>query len=80
MGHLEITIMFTNGAIKRFKSQLQPSVKDDTMFIKNVGDNSGGSVIPLRNVRYIDIVPQAGFNMDGAAVQSAMEELEGMKK
>jgi len=79
-GYLEVTITFLSGQIERSKSQVQPSIKDDCIFIKYMGDNSGGLIVPLSAVRFIKIIPQSGFNLGDAIQQSAAEELEKMKK
>ncbi len=80
MGYLKISITFLSGQTETAKSQIQPSIKDGCLFIKYVGDNSGGLITPLSSIRFIKIIPQEGFNLEEATQQSAEAELEQMRK
>lgn len=83
-GFLKVTIQFRNGQKRNIETTVQPSVTDGCVFIKNRGNNSGGSFFPLDHVQSVDIVPMAGFDADGmqreTEEQRALQELESLKK
>jgi len=83
-GYLKVTIQFRNGQKRNMETTIQPSVTDGCVFIKNRGQNSGGSFFPLDHVQSVDITPQEGFDADGmqreTEEQKALRELGSLKK
>lgn len=55
---LKIVITFMSGNQRTIRSEIPPSVKEDTLYIKNPGnETTGGSFAPMRNIRLVEIIP-----------------------
>lgn len=82
--YLKITVQFRNGQKRTIKTTLQPSITDGCVFIKNMGENSGGSFFPLDNIQSVDIIPEGNFDLDSIqrdiSRQDAITELESLRK
>lgn len=77
--HLRVIVKFTNGLSRTFKTDLQPGVNEanQSMYIKNMGTNTGGTFIPIRSIVYVDVTPMNGFDADGLARQMQAARAQG---